>query len=114
MSEQPDLSDMPPINCFEVSDDYRSAHPMAQMMDAITPDPGYRTYARVDLQLPLGCPFSLFLVRGYIKDAEMPCMEGTLVVSRALAQELAAVLDDSDILEFTVEPRTYSDLEHAP
>src|SRR5262245_18724086 len=107
MAEQdtaPNLSDGPFIpNAFRVAPAFRSPDPMAERLDALR-EGAPCTYARVDLDLPMGCPFSLFLVRGYLNDDALP-MVGTLVVSRALAEVLAGVLRDADVIEFVVDPR---------
>jgi hypothetical protein len=104
--EAPDLSELPPQNFFAVQTEFHSIHPLAQVMDVMHADDDISTYARVDLEMPLGCPFSLFLVRGYPKDEDvLPCLLASVVVSRELAKELAANLSDADIIELPVTPR---------
>lgn len=103
-TEPPNLSDLPPNNCLVVKDGFRSDHPLALVMDALHEE-GVKAYARADLELPLGCPFSLFVVRGYPKDEEFPCMVASLVVCRELALALAANLDEGECLEWAIEPR---------
>jgi len=110
----PNFSDMPPLNVFEVSDGFRSTDPFSEVMDRLG-DPRSSRYARVDLVLPLGCPFSLFLVSGYPKGEEWPARVATLVVSRELAVARAEHLREADILEFPVLPPAGDDsLSTAP
>jgi len=105
------LSDVNFGNPFVVCEEFRATDPMSSLMDQLR-DPRDTAVARVDVQLPLGCPFSLFLVRGYprVEEDEPTCQVASLVVNRKLAQALAERLDEADILEMTVTPRPVKEL----
>lgn len=98
----PDLSAGPILNCFLIEESFRSLEPMAVLLDTLCQEG--EIAARVDLLLPLGCPFSLFVVRGYPRGAECPALMASLVVSRDLATALAANLEQASILEVPIAP----------
>jgi hypothetical protein len=103
-SATPDLSEFGHANFFRVREEFRSTDPFSEAMARLGDEAGSRSYARVDLELPMGCDFSLFLVRGWQKGHEASPMLGTLVISRALAEALAEGLEGAEILEFPVRP----------
>lgn len=52
----PNLSEVPPTNGFLVNESFKSGDLMARLLDRLL-DEGEVAYARIDLALPLGCPF---------------------------------------------------------
>jgi hypothetical protein len=94
---QPNFSDMP-CNPFMHDPDWRFTDPMSAIADRLLGE-GCTSSARVDLILPLGCPFSIFLVAGHDEEG---CAHASIVINRELAHSLAGNMEDGRVMEMPV------------
>jgi hypothetical protein len=105
--ERPDLSTQP-FNYFAVEDHFKFSDPFAVAMSKLFPG---NTYGRVDLLTPMGCHFSLFIVRGWAEgdeDGTLGAMVCSLVIFEELAGQMAGQLRDASVTEVRYNPESHT------
>lgn len=97
----PDMSAVP-VNCFVADPAWRFDNAYTKLAESIAEADDVQFFGRVEICLPLGCPFTLYLVTGWAPESD-GCMIGTLIINHQLATEFAAQLRDAQIQEWKLD-----------